>query len=116
MIGVTAEDPRRMIGSVPPRPASRFHDQCASRGGWHDCRILTCSVLPVRFACNLSCPFCFSKSSLSALRRDTVDWERLEVERYFEFARERGANRLVITGGGEPLLRPETTVRIIERG
>src|ERR1700754_1601846 len=83
---------------------------------WHDCRFLTCSVLPVRFACNLSCPFCFSKSSLSALKHDTVDWPRIDLERYFEFARDRRARRLVITGGGEPLLRSSATLNIIERG
>jgi pyruvate-formate lyase-activating enzyme len=84
--------------------------------GWHDCRFLTCSVLPVRFACNCSCPFCFSKSSLSALRHDTNDWQQIDLGRYFEFARERGASRLVITGGGEPLLRVEAVLGIIRRG
>jgi cyclic pyranopterin phosphate synthase len=84
--------------------------------GWHDCRFLTCSVLPVRFACNCSCPFCFSKSSLSALRLDTVDWRQLDLTRYFEFACARGASRLVITGGGEPLLRADAVLGIIRRG
>jgi pyruvate-formate lyase-activating enzyme len=83
---------------------------------WRTCRFLTCSVLPVRYACNLACPFCFSKSSLSALSHDTVDWRRLDLERYFVFARQRGATRLVITGGGEPLLRPDAVVDIVERG
>lgn len=84
--------------------------------GWPDCRFLTCSVLPVRMACNLRCPFCFSKSSVSALKFDAVAWERLDVERYYEFAVERGATRLVITGGGEPLLRPDDVVSLIRRG
>jgi pyruvate-formate lyase-activating enzyme len=83
---------------------------------WVNCRFLTCSVLPVRFACNCHCPFCFSKSSVSALRHDTVDWNRLDLESYFEFARQRGAARLVITGGGEPLLRAEDVVDIVRRG
>lgn len=83
---------------------------------WQDCRFLTCSVLPVRFACNCRCPFCFSKSSISALRHDTVDWGRLDLERYFDFARERGASRLVVTGGGEPLLRAEAVGDIVRRG
>jgi cyclic pyranopterin phosphate synthase len=73
-------------------------------------------VLPVRFACNCRCPFCFSKSSLSALRHDTADWGQLDLERYFEFARERGASRLVITGGGEPLLRADAVLDVIRRG
>jgi cyclic pyranopterin phosphate synthase len=73
-------------------------------------------VLPVRFACNCRCRFCFSKSSLSALRHDTVDWGQLDLERYFQFARQRGAARLVITGGGEPLLRADAVLDIVHRG
>lgn len=84
--------------------------------GWSDCRFLTCSVLPVRFACDLRCRFCFSKSSISALRRDTVDWRRVDLDGYYAFARERGATRLVITGGGEPLLRPDDVLYLVERG
>jgi cyclic pyranopterin phosphate synthase len=84
--------------------------------GWGECRYLTCSVLPVRLACNCTCPFCFSKSSLSALRRDSIDWSRLELEYYFEFARDRGATRLVVTGGGEPLLRADAVLDVVCRG
>jgi cyclic pyranopterin phosphate synthase len=83
---------------------------------WTNCRFLTCSVLPVRLACNCSCPFCFSKSSLSALRHDAVDWRQLDLERYFAFACERGATRLVITGGGEPLLRAAAVLDLVRRG
>lgn len=83
---------------------------------WRDCRFLTCSVLPVRYACNLACPFCFSKSSVSSLARDTVRWPRLDVEAYYRFARDRGATRLVLTGGGEPLLRADDVVNLIARG
>jgi len=84
--------------------------------GWRDCRFLTASVLPVRMACNLTCPFCFSKSSISTLGGDGVDWSRMDVEEYYEFARRHGATRLVITGGGEPLLRPEAVVDLVARG
>jgi cyclic pyranopterin phosphate synthase len=73
-------------------------------------------VLPVRVACNLRCPFCFSKSSVSALRHDRADWRRLDVAGYYEFARDRGATRLVVTGGGEPLLRPEDVVYLVGLG
>jgi pyruvate-formate lyase-activating enzyme len=83
---------------------------------WARCRFLTCSVLPVRVACNLDCPFCFSHSSISSLRHDRVDWEAADLEAYYAFARERGATRLVITGGGEPLLRADDVVRLVERG
>lgn len=83
---------------------------------WEACRFLTCSVLPVRVACNLRCPFCFSKSSVSALKHDRTDWRALDVSRYYAFAKERGATRLVVTGGGEPLLRPNDVVYLVELG
>lgn len=94
-------------------PCESLRPQAA---GWRDCRFLTCSILPVRFACNCRCPFCFSKSSISALRHDTADWTRLDLEGYFRFGRERGATRLVVTGGGEPLLRAAAVVDIVRRG
>lgn len=81
---------------------------------WARCRFLSCSVLPVRLACNCDCPFCFSHSSISTLRQDRVDWQSADVEAYYEFARERGATRLVVTGGGEPLLRADDVVRLVE--
>jgi cyclic pyranopterin phosphate synthase len=82
---------------------------------WEACRFLTASVLPVRVACNLSCPFCFSKSSISALSREQSLRGR-DVLGYYRFARARGATRLVITGGGEPLLRPDDVVWLVGLG
>jgi cyclic pyranopterin phosphate synthase len=87
----------------------------AADSEWARCQFLTCSVLPVRLACNLSCPFCFSRSSISALDHDRLDWEVTDLEDYYAFARDRGATRLVITGGGEPLLRENLVVRLVER-
>ena len=87
-----------------------------TNAAWGACRFLTCSVLPVRVACNLRCPFCFSKSSVSVLRHERADWRALDVARYYAFAKERGATRLVLTGGGEPLLRPDDVVYLIELG
>lgn len=83
---------------------------------WHACRFLTCSVLPVRVACNCRCPFCFSKSSVSALRHEPSPWQHIDVAGYYRFARARGATRLVITGGGEPLLRPDDVVYLVGLG
>lgn len=83
---------------------------------WNSCRFLTCSVLPVRCACNLNCPFCFSKSSISALVDEAANWDSIDIHRYYALACERGATRLVITGGGEPLLIPEVTLRLIREG
>ena len=81
---------------------------------WDKCRFLTCSVLPVRMACNLNCLFCFSKSSISTLRHD--NWLDMDIHRYYELARSRGAERLVITGGGEPLLRPQEVLYLVQQG
>jgi cyclic pyranopterin phosphate synthase len=83
---------------------------------WAACRFLTCSVLPVRMACNLKCPFCFSRSSISDLKGERPRWETIDVESYYAFARDNGATRLVITGGGEPLLRATDVVELIRRG
>lgn len=100
---------------IAPDRERHGDDHCVDPA-WAACRFSSCSVLPVRFACNLRCRFCFSKSSISALRRDTIDWRRVDLEGYYAFSRERGATRLVITGGGEPLLRPDDVVYLIERG
>lgn len=83
---------------------------------WQQCRFLTCSVLPVNSACNLHCPFCFSRSSISSLRREQVDWRSLDIGRYYSLARQRGATRLVITGGGEPLLRSADVLYLVQQG
>lgn len=80
---------------------------------WSECQFLTCSVLPVRVACNLRCSFCFSRSSVSALKHDR---QPLDLAAYFAFARARGARRLVITGGGEPLLRPAAVLEAVRQG
>lgn len=92
------------------------HGPAAGANPWANCRFLSCSVLPVRVACNLHCPFCFSKSSVSALRHERADWRRLDLAAYYRFALERGATRLVMTGGGEPLLRPDDVVYLVEAG
>lgn len=83
---------------------------------WQNCQFLSCSVLPVRVACNLTCPFCFSKSSISALKSEQTRWREMDVESYYQFALDHGATRLVITGGGEPLLRADDVVHLVERG
>jgi len=83
---------------------------------WADCRFLTCSLLPVRMACNLDCKFCFSKSSISSLEQLGTRWTESQLERYFAFSRSRGASRLVITGGGEPLLRADAVLAAVRIG
>src|SRR5579872_1077229 len=61
------------------------------------------SILPIARACQAKCPFCFSKASVSAeMLAKPIDWQRVaEVLRQGKL---RGAERAVITGGGEPSL------------
>lgn len=61
------------------------------------------SYLPIKIACNAKCKFCFSKSSISINRRlNLFEIDRLDL--ICQKAKEKGATRFVLTGGGEPLL------------
>ena len=40
----------------------------------------------------------------------------MNVERYYQYAKQHGAKRLVITGGGEPLLRSDDVVHLVDIG
>lgn len=82
---------------------------------WRQLRYLTASVLPVRRACDMQCRFCFSASSISDLPHEARDLRHLDLEGWFAEAQAMGATRLVITGGGEPLLRPAATLDILRR-
>jgi pyruvate-formate lyase-activating enzyme len=63
------------------------------------------SFLPIARGCQAACPFCFSEASVSADQtRGALDIRA--AQRWAEFARLRGAERAVITGGGEPTLLP----------
>lgn len=105
-----------MSSAVLDRPMSACPGVSEASRAWHACSFLTCSVLPVRVACDLGCRFCFSKSSISALRHEPVEWPRRQLESYYAFARRRGARRMVVTGGGEPLLRPRVALDLVEVG
>lgn len=83
---------------------------------WADCRFLSCSVLPVARACQCSCSFCFSHSSISALPRPRAVWPAGALLEHYHWARSRGATRLVVTGGGEPMLDPRTVLEAIRLG
>ena len=77
---------------------------------WADCEARTFSVLPVAQACNASCAFCFSKASMSdAIVPQKVDLH--SVKQWANLARQRGATRSVITGGGEPTVIPFEAMR-----
>jgi pyruvate-formate lyase-activating enzyme len=83
---------------------------------WAECRFLSCSVLPVARACQCECSFCFSRSSISAEPRGRARWRRDALAAHYRWARDRGATRLVVTGGGEPLLDADTTVDAVRLG
>jgi cyclic pyranopterin phosphate synthase len=83
---------------------------------WAECRFLSCSVLPVARACQCTCRFCFSHSSVSALSRGRARWSDAALLDYYHWARSRGATRLVVTGGGEPMLDPEAVLAAVRLG
>lgn len=72
------------------------------------------SILPVAKACQADCKFCFSESSISFdQKRSDIDFDNLEI--ICKKAKENGAERFVITGGGEPtLIKYETLLNIIK--
>ncbi len=72
------------------------------------------SILPVARACDARCPFCFSRASASAeVAERAVDWMR--TREVLSAGAARGANRAVITGGGEPcLLRRTDLLRLVD--
>lgn len=61
------------------------------------------SVLPVAIECQAKCKFCFSKSSISLNKRVGIEYEH-KLRDYCKKGLALGAERFVITGGGEPLL------------
>jgi len=83
---------------------------------WSHCTYLTCSVLPVFQACNCDCKFCFSKSSISSIKHEKSLLDQIEVAQYYQWAKQNGAKRLVITGGGEPLLKPAMVLQLMKEG
>src|SRR6185503_11718542 len=74
------------------------------------------SFLPIARGCQASCPFCFSDASASA-EQEQARLDIAHVRRFAMMARARGAERFVITGGGEPgLVRHERLLAIIAMG
>ena len=68
------------------------------------------SFLPVALACQAKCPFCFSKASVSSDQPTAKpDWPSIEA--WLASGRARGAERAVITGGGEPTLLPDAVLQ-----
>jgi hypothetical protein len=63
------------------------------------------SFLPIARGCQAACPFCFSDASASADQTRGA-LELGEIDAWAALAQSRGAERAVITGGGEPTLLP----------
>lgn len=72
------------------------------------------SFLPIARGCQASCPFCFSEASASAdQKQQRIDWSA--VRTWLRLATSRGAERAVITGGGEPTMLPfPGLIRLVE--
>lgn len=89
--------------SVEEVTARAFTIGTCSLVPWAQARPRSFSVLPIARACQARCAFCFSKGSVSELAKQTpIDLEL--VDAWATHARDRGAERAVITGGGEPTL------------
>lgn len=74
----------------------------------------TLSLLPIALACQANCKFCFSESSISFDQKSAFQNFDL-LESLCLLAKQRGATRFVITGGGEPtILKFENLLKIVQ--
>ena len=80
---------------------------------WDQLSPRTVSVLPIAMACQASCKFCFSKASASSDFEGRIsDWDK--ITSVLKSAKDAGAERAVISGGGEPtLLKRDQLVRLV---
>lgn len=72
---------------------------------WHELKPLTLSFLPIAMACQAACSFCFSGSSISIERKRRIE-DFKDLAFWCDKAAASGAERFVITGGGEPTIMP----------
>jgi molybdenum cofactor biosynthesis enzyme MoaA len=109
---VDADQQLRAI-SIEEACAASLACHSKARPAWDDLRPRSVSLLPIARGCQAACNFCFSVASVSKdTRQGTLDWQR--VDAILAAARDRGAERAVITGGGEPgLLGDESLERLI---
>ncbi|MFF7394708.1 radical SAM protein [Streptomyces scabiei] len=99
--------------TVEDAMAASLHLQGAALHRYVDTRPRSVSILPVASACQARCSFCFSSASISSDQAPArVPWDAVAL--WLERARAAGAERAVITGGGEPTLIPfEQQVRLV---
>lgn len=95
--------------------ASALAIHAAAFGSYASLRPRAVSFLPVAKGCQAACPFCFSDGSASADQAQArLDWNG--VDGWLALARSRGAERAVITGGGEPtMLAWKDTTELVKR-
>jgi wyosine [tRNA(Phe)-imidazoG37] synthetase (radical SAM superfamily) len=75
----------------------------------------TISVLPIAKGCQAKCPFCFSHASISDEQRQRPLTEII-VDKALRESKKRGAERAVITGGGEPTMLPhDRLIRLMQQ-
>lgn len=72
---------------------------------YQELKPLTFSFLPIAIACQAACKFCFSGSSISIERKRRIQ-DFTDLDYWMERAANAGAERFVITGGGEPTIMP----------
>lgn len=99
--------------TVEDAMAASLHLQGSALRRYADTRPRSVSLLPVASACQARCSFCFSSASISSDQAPArVPWDA--VTHWLERARAAGAERAVITGGGEPTLIPfEQQLRLV---
>lgn len=91
--------------SVEEAAARSLRLQTMELASYQDVTPRTVSLMPIAKGCQARCPFCFSKGSVS----NDVKQQRMyedKVEEVLQAAKDRGAERAVITGGGEPFMLP----------
>lgn len=80
---------------------------------WKDLIPKTISILPIAKGCQAKCSFCFSHSSISSDMNQRL-LNHNTINNVLFIAKQNGATRAVITGGGEPtMLRFDKLLEII---
>lgn len=101
--------------SIEDLTALAFKLDHSSLHSYQDLIPRTLSILPIAQACQAKCKFCFSESSIS-LEKEKRFTNISLVKDICLKAKEKGATRFVITGGGEPgLLNFDNLIQLIKQ-
>jgi len=85
--------------------ADAYHVAKPRLHAFSELRPATISILPVANGCQAKCSFCFSSASISdSIKQQSLHLDQIEYT--LKLAKQSGARRAVITGGGEPGLLP----------